>query len=64
MAKLTRKQALSLLYAAGAEGDRRTWTRIYVENRVSLAVANAQWRDGAKFGAWIKARDAAKTLSA
>lgn len=55
---MTRKQALACMKAAGAKGDSATFTRLYVENRVSYAAAQAAWRDGVKFGAFIKARDA------
>jgi hypothetical protein len=55
---MTRKQAIDALKAAGASDDRKTWTRVYVENRVSLTVANQAWRDGQNFARFISQRDA------
>jgi hypothetical protein len=55
---VTRKQALACLKAAGAENDRQAWTRLYVENRVSLPVALKQWADGQAFARFIAQRDA------
>jgi hypothetical protein len=54
---VTRKQVLAALKAAGASNDRQTWTRLYVENRVSLAVANQQWREGKAWAEFIRYRD-------
>jgi hypothetical protein len=59
---MTRKQALACLKAAGAENDRQMWLRVYVENRISLQVANQMWRDGAAFARFIAERDAAKAV--
>jgi hypothetical protein len=57
---MTRKAALAALKAAAAQDDRKTWTRVYVENRVSLPVALQMWREGQAFARWIKERDAQK----
>jgi hypothetical protein len=59
---MTRKQALACLKAAGATDDRKTWLRVYVENRISFTVANQQWRDGQAFARFVAARDAAKAV--
>lgn len=55
---MTRKAALATLKAAGAENDRKTWARVYVENRVSLPVALQMWREGEAFARWVANRDA------
>jgi len=44
----------------GATNDKATFTRIYVENRISLQAANTAWREGVRFGAFIAQRDAAE----
>lgn len=54
---MTRKQVLACLKVAGATDDRKTWMRLYVENRVSIAVANQQWREGRTWAEFIKYRD-------
>jgi hypothetical protein len=38
--------ALSLMRVAGYHDDMRAWTRLYVEQRVSFAVANDQFKKG------------------
>lgn len=62
MAKAPSKRELALrtLRAAGAQGDRQLWTRVYVENRISLPVAQAAWREGVRFAESIAARDNTK----
>jgi len=55
---MTRKQVLASLKAAGATNDRQAWTRLYVENRVSLQVANQQWRDGRAWAEFVAYRNA------
>jgi hypothetical protein len=57
MGKLTRKVALQVLRAAGAENDKALFMRTYVENRISLAVANTAWREGQRLAAFVAARD-------
>lgn len=60
---MTRKQAIAALKVAGAQDDRKTWMRVYVENRVSLAVAHEAWHDGQKFRQFIDRRDAEKAAA-
>lgn len=55
---MTRKQAITVLKAAGAEGDKPTWMRVYAENRISFAVAQQAWRDGQAFARFVAQRDA------
>ena len=55
---MTRKQTILAMEAAGAADDRQAFTRLYVENRISLAVANEAWRKGARFAEFIRKRDA------
>lgn len=57
---MTRQQYLDNMKAAGARGDKATFTRLYIESRVSLQAANQAWRDGLSFGRFIAQRDAAK----
>jgi hypothetical protein len=61
---MNRKQALAALKAAGAGNDRKTWTRVYVENRVSMTVAQQMWSEGQAFGRFIQARDEPYRLAA
>ena len=58
MHKLTRKQALDAIRGAGAANDKKAFMRLYVENRISLSVANAEWSAGRRFAAFIAERDA------
>jgi len=43
---MTRKNALTVLRIAGYHEDMRTFTRVYVENRVSLQVARREYAAG------------------
>jgi hypothetical protein len=43
---MTRKDALVALQVAGYHADRKTFARIYVENRISLTVAQEAWKQG------------------
>lgn len=43
---MNRSTALVVLRTAGYHDDRKTWTRTYIENRVSMRVANAEWQRG------------------
>ena len=43
---MKRKLALDAIRAAGYENDRRAFTRLYVENRVSFAAAQAAFNAG------------------
>ncbi len=54
-----REKILRALRAAGAANDKQTFTRLYIENRISLAAANAEWRAGAAFRRFIEQRDSA-----
>lgn len=55
---MIRKQALEHMKHAGATGDRARFTRLYIENRVSLAIARAAFDEGQRLAAWIARRDA------
>lgn len=55
---MTRAQALACIKAAGAQGDKAAFTRLYIENRIAYAVAIAAYRDGERFGDFIAKRDA------
>ena len=57
---MTRKQALEAIQAAGAQGDKQAFARLYVENRISYAAANGAWRKGARFAEFVQQRDAVK----
>ena len=54
-----RETILRAMRAAGAANDRQTFTRLYVENRISLSAANAEWQAGRKLARFVEARDAA-----
>jgi hypothetical protein len=41
-----RAQALLAMVFAGYHGDASTWTRLYVEHRISLTVAREHYRKG------------------
>ena len=56
---MTRKQTLAAMKAAGAANDKATFTRLFIENRISRAVADQAWRDGAALRRFCDARDAA-----
>lgn len=43
---MKRKDALGWIRMAGYHGDSHAFVRLYVENRVSYAAANAEWRRG------------------
>lgn len=58
-AKLTRKQLLAALKAAGATADTKAFTRLYVENRIGLHAAQAAYSEGVKLAAFVAKRDAA-----
>jgi len=47
MHRLKRRDALVLLRSAGYHSDVRSFTRLYVENRVSRPAADTEWRRGA-----------------
>jgi hypothetical protein len=60
---MKRADLIRTLKGCGASGDRATFTRLYIEHRISLSVANQAWRDGVAFGRFIANRDAAKEES-
>ncbi len=43
---MTREQALTYLRVAGYHGDRASFTRLYVENRVSYVAAKKAYEQG------------------
>ena len=45
---MKRKDALRLITFAGYHGDRATFTRLYIEHRISLAAGNEAFRAGAR----------------
>lgn len=55
---MTRKQALQCIRGAGATNDKQAFTRLYVENRISLAAAQQAFREGARLAAFVAQRDA------
>lgn len=55
---MTRKQAIACLKAAGATNDSKAWTRLYVENRISYAMAKQAWADGQALARFVATRDA------
>lgn len=57
--KLTRKQALAAIKAAGTQGDKRSFTRLYVHNRISYEAAIEAYREGQRFAEFVVKRDAA-----
>jgi hypothetical protein len=48
MTKISRKQALENIKAAGARNDQQAMIRIYTENRISHAAALQAWAAGAR----------------
>lgn len=46
-----RELTLAHLRIAGYDNDRAAWTRLYVENRISYAVAKKAWEDGVRMRA-------------
>lgn len=54
---MTRKQAIMAIKAAGADGDQKTFLRLYGENRISLPAAQAAYREGQRFAEFIAKRD-------
>lgn len=43
-----RELTISHLRIAGYDNDNATWMRLYVENRISYAVAKQAWADGVR----------------
>lgn len=54
---MSRKLVLLALKACGTVNDRKGWARLYVENRISLKVANDCWHEGQKFAKFVEQRD-------
>lgn len=55
---MTRKDLLICLKDCGAQNDKGRFTRLYIENRISLSVANQAWRDGLALRRFVEKRDA------
>ena len=55
---MTRTAALAAIKAAGAAGDQKALMRLYIENRISYAVAMKAYREGATFARFVATRDA------
>jgi len=55
---MKRAQAIKAIEAAGSLGDRQAFMRLYVENRISLPVANDAWRRGQRLAQFVQQRDA------
>ena len=55
---MKRADAIKAIEAAGSAGDRQTFMRLYVENRISLPVANEAWRRGQRLAQFVRNRDA------
>lgn len=51
---------LAAMKACGAQGDKATFTRLYIESRISREIADKAWRDGVAFAKFIKERDSAQ----
>ena len=54
----TRQKIMRAMKAAGASNDKQAFTRLYIENRISLQAANEAWREGRKLAAFVEKRDA------
>lgn len=48
---MKRPDALVLMRVAGYHGDRRRFTQLYIENRVSIEAARAEYERGEKMKA-------------
>ena len=57
---MKRADAIRLIESYAAEGDDKAAMRIYIENRISRQVFDAAMEKGRRFGAFVRARDAAK----
>lgn len=53
-----RADVLRWLFNAGATGDQKEWTRLYIEHRISRKVADERWQAGQRFAAFCAKRDA------
>jgi hypothetical protein len=54
---MKRADLIRALKGCGAENDRAKFTRLYIENRISRAVADQAWRDGAALRRFVEKRD-------
>ena len=43
-----RELTLAHMRVAGYDNDSGTWTRLYIENKISYAVAKQAWADGVR----------------
>lgn len=59
---MKRADLIRTLKGCGATGDKATFTRLYIEHRISLATANQAWRDGAALRRFIEKRDGAQAV--
>ena len=55
---MTRNQVLTAIRSAGATNDKQAFMRLYCENRISLAVAQQAFREGARLADFVASRDA------
>lgn len=55
---MNRKDLLICLKDCGAQNDKSRFTRLYIENRISLSIANKFWRDGVALRKFVENRDA------
>lgn len=60
MKRLKRPEVLQAMKAAGAQGDQTTFYRLFVEYRISYAVAHEAYKEGQRFKRFIERRDAQK----
>lgn len=59
---MTRKKALAAIKVAGAQGDQQAFLRLYVEHRISYAVAKQAYAEGARFARFVAERGNAASL--
>ncbi len=43
---MNRKTALAMIEVAGYHGDKKSFTQLYTENRISMSSAQAAWEIG------------------
>ena len=60
MKRLKRAEVLQAMRAAGTQGDKTTFYRLFVEYRVSYDAAHEAYREGQHFKRFIEQRDAQK----
>lgn len=59
---MKRADLIRTLKGCGATGDKATFTRLYIENRISRVVADQAWRDGVALKRYIERRDGAQAV--